>query len=243
MLALNDFEQPLLVQLPKRVVLYQRYLDKGTSNWRYRAVASQAEGRDWQDYTPFRSRHPRKVAAAQDALVRFSKTQSSLNLFQIDTHPGPELGSDDTVILSAYADFYRFYQVNLLLVQRAISEPVLAPVRFQSLVPTLNLMLALDLLPLARSYLGKVAKPILSTVASKGFKDDPYTHAAGALRAMGDLFERLGEVARAADALERSARLARSDKRFERAASLWARAGHMDRAEQLRAGLPSPAPQ
>lgn len=204
MLVLGDSPATLAVAREDHVILYQRYFERASASWRYRAVARQrCDDGAWMDHTGFRARHPKAAARALDRLEGVTGLGARAALDQAP-NSADQLPPDLAKTLALYADFYRFFQVNALLVRQALATPLGHPVNLGAVVPPMNLALALDLMGAQAQMLDTWAPAIEALVLDPQFRDDTYALGAGAARAVSDLALRAGDRARAHRALSRS---------------------------------------
>ena len=193
MLVLSDHPATLAVARDGQVVLYQRFFERSSASWRYRAVARQdSQTGAWLDHTGFRKRHPKRAEQALDQLRALGEEPAHLSLTKMpDLSASPE--SETAELMALYADFYRFFQVNALLVRQALAEPLDRPLRLAKLLPPLNLALALDLLEAQARMHNEWVPAIAEQIHAPDFKDDPYNLGAGTARALSDLALRAGD--------------------------------------------------
>ncbi len=208
MIDLGDRQRVLAVRSGDCITTFLRFFDDGTSGWRYRAVARLAkDGTPVQDYGPFRAKNQKLVDAALEDLERLTSNWSGINLLDLASYPGPTVEDAPSDLLNLHADFFRFFQVNHLIVRNFMAELSDNPMDFRKIVPPLNLMLALDLRGIARSFLDHSGDALVALAGAPDFRDDPFTHGAGAMRAMADLWFRLDQPARELECLTLSQKL------------------------------------
>ncbi len=238
MIEFGEKRLVLAVRHPGRVVLYLRFFDRNTAHWRYRAVASRDEtSGEVSDFGRFSSQNRASCDRALKALATVEAMVPRPALMDAARFlPLGKIDAELALNLSLQADFFRFFQVNALIVRRYLDAPAPPPVAFNQAVPAYNLMLALDLRDEMAAALVRDWAPLMAAVAEPGFRDDAYGHAAGAMRAVADMRERLGEAEHALQPLERSLQLAPGPARAARVVALLRRLGRSEEAgRRLRA--------